>query len=137
MKKRDVMGGKGIRNERTRVQAVFLLVTAMRRHQRSFSSDINNMALSVFFVALGLSLSLSLSLCFLYVLLHVLAAHRIYGLFQAVSFEPRTRLCGGAEQVIISSFHREINHLITRTSRADPSSLSARPQRRREKLSMS
>lgn len=135
MKKRDVMGGKGIRNERTREQAVFLLVTAMRRHQRSFPPDINNMALSVFFVALGFSLSLSL--CFLYVLLHVLAAHRIYGLFQAVSFEPRTRLCGGAEQVIISSFHREINHLITRTSRADPSSLSARPQRRREKLSMS
>jgi hypothetical protein len=62
MKKRDVMGGKGIRNERTRVQAVFLLVTAMRRHQRSFSSDINNMALSVFFVALGLFLSPSLSL---------------------------------------------------------------------------
>lgn len=53
------MGGKGIRNERTRVQAVFQLVTAMRRHQRSFSPDINNMALSVFFVALGLSLCFS------------------------------------------------------------------------------
>lgn len=55
------MGGKGTRNERTREQAVFLLVTAMRRHQRSFSPDINNMVLSVFFAALGNSLSLSLS----------------------------------------------------------------------------
>ena len=58
VKKRDVMGGKGIRNEGTREQAVFLLVTAMRRHQRSFPPDINNMALSVFFVALSFSLSL-------------------------------------------------------------------------------
>jgi len=65
MKKRDVMGGKGIRNERTSEQAVFLLVTAMRRHQRSFPPDINNMALSVFFVALGFSLSVSSTYCYM------------------------------------------------------------------------
>lgn len=111
---------------------MFQLVTATRRHQRSFSSDINNMALSVFFVALG-----CLSLLFLYIVFQLLAARRIYGLFQAVSFEPRTRRCGGAKQVIISSFHCEINHLITRTSRANPSSLSVRPPRRREKPSTS
>jgi len=65
MKKRDVMGGRGIRNERTREQAVFLLVTAMRRHQRSFPPNINNMALSVFFVALGFSLSVSSTYCYM------------------------------------------------------------------------
>lgn len=61
-KKRDVMGGKGMRNGRTRIQAVFQLVTALRRHQQSFPPAINNMALSVSFVARILSLSVSSTL---------------------------------------------------------------------------
>lgn len=89
-KKTEVMGGKGIRNERTRVKTVFQLVTALRRHQRSFSTAINNMALSVFFVALSPSLSFFSTYGYISRL-----AHRIYGLFQAVSFEPRTWRCGG------------------------------------------